>query len=138
MYHYRKTRKIYSSFEKPKGCTFCMLDEIADKVVEETPYARVIRNRVSYDVWELRDVIDHLMIVPKRHAHNLEDLNDDEKLDIMHIMARYEAIDYNMYARSARSVSRSIAHQHTHLIKTGKRIGHGTIFLRKPYFFVKF
>lgn len=138
MYHYRKTRKVYESYPKPDKCTFCNLDEINDKIIEESEHARVIRNRVFYDVWELRDVTDHLMVVPRRHVRCLDDLSDAEKLDIMHITATYDARDYNIYARSSRSVSRSIAHQHTHLIKTGKKIAHGTLFMRRPYFFMKF
>lgn len=137
MYHYRKTRKTYESFPEPKGCDFCNISNERE-IVKETEHVIVVHNRVSYDVWELRDVKEHLMVIPKRHVHTLNELSDEEKLDIMHIMADYEAADYNVYARSQHSISRSVAHQHTHLIKTGSRIGHGTLFMRKPYFFIKF
>lgn len=138
MYHYRKTRKVYSSYPKPQHCDFCDMAKTPNRIVETSQHAWVIRNRVSYDVWELRDVTDHLMVVPKRHVSSLAELSDSEKLGIMNIMAQYEAEDYNVYARSARSISRSVEHQHTHLIKTGHKIGHGTLFMRKPYFFIKF
>lgn len=138
MYHYRKTRKVYTSYPKPESCDFCDMAKTPNQIMETSRHAWIVRNRVSYDVWELRDVTDHLMVVPKRHVRSLEELNDAEKLDIMNVMARHEANDYNVYARSVHSVSRSVGHQHTHLIKTGHKRGHGMLMLRKPYFFIKF
>ena len=34
-------------------------------------------NRVFYDVWELHDVTDHLLVVPKRHVHSLSELDEE-------------------------------------------------------------
>lgn len=138
MYHYRKTRKVYKSFPKHPECEFCDYENIKPSLVEETDHARIIKNRVFYDVWELRNVTEHLMVIPKRHAAKLADLNPDEKLDIMNVIARYEADEYNIYAREPASISRSVAHQHTHLIKTGKKLGRALFFTHKPYFFIKF
>jgi diadenosine tetraphosphate (Ap4A) HIT family hydrolase len=137
MYHYRKSRLIYKSFPKPEHCHFCDTSEMRE-IVEETTYARVIKNRVFYDMWELRQVTDHLMIIPKRHVRTLHDLTDPERLDIMKLIGKYEADHYNIYARSMESVSRSVAHQHTHLLKTKSQPSRGILFLRKPYTLIKF
>jgi diadenosine tetraphosphate (Ap4A) HIT family hydrolase len=137
MYHYRKTRKMYKSFPKAAHCHFCDVREMKE-ILEETEYARVIRNRVSYDIWEMRKVIDHLMVIPKRHARSLNDLTDPERLDIMKLLGKYEADHYNVYARSIESMTRSVDHQHTHLIKTTSKLGKVLIFLHKPYILIRF
>lgn len=133
-YHFRKTRKRYSSFERPEKCQFCTPQNDAKRIVAETEHAFVIENRTHYDQWELRRVIDHLLIIPKRHVLGLNELQADERADIMDIIAEYEGVKgYEIYARSPKSASRSVAHQHTHLIKTDHQPGRGMFFLKKPY-----
>ena len=137
MFHYRKTRKLLRSFPKPSGCAFCtgLQDEA---VIEETNYHFLVPNRVSYDVWELRAVTEHLLIIPKRHVTSLTSLDDQEKLDHMNLVSKYEAKGYNVYARGVGSLQRSVAHQHTHLIKTVKKQARGSITWRKPFIFITF
>jgi diadenosine tetraphosphate (Ap4A) HIT family hydrolase len=136
MYHFRKTRHKYKSFPKPDHCHFCDTKEMTE-IIEETAFARVVRNRVSYDMWEMRRVTDHLMVIPKRHVRSLNELTDSERLDIMKLLGRYEANHYNVYARSVESIGRSIAHQHTHLIRTENKASKALLFLRKPYLLIK-
>ena len=139
MFHYRKTRKVYTGFPKPEVCNFCDPETLANAVYE-TEHAYIVPNRVFYDVWELRDVADHLLVVPKRHVKSLSQLNTPERAAIMDVISDYEGRDYNIYARSVDSKQRSVAHQHTHLIKTteAKRKPRALIFTRKPYFLIKF
>jgi diadenosine tetraphosphate (Ap4A) HIT family hydrolase len=137
MYHYRKTRKVYKSFPKPETCQFCDISQM-EHIIEETLHARIIKNRVYYDVWESRDVSDHLMIIPKRHVRTLNDLTDEERVDIMKLIGKYEADHYNVYARSMESVTRSVPHQHTHLIKAEPKLARVTIAVRRPYWLIKF
>lgn len=89
-------------------------------------------------MWEMLDVTEHLLVVPKRHALSLDELTDEEKLDHMNILASYEAKGYNIYARSVDSTTRSVAHQHTHLIKASGRRAKIVLFFQKPYFLFKF
>ncbi|HEX4662651.1 MAG TPA: HIT domain-containing protein [Candidatus Saccharimonadales bacterium] len=138
MYHYRQTRKKYTSHPKPTSCPFCDHQQIKDRVVAETEHAFIVPNRVFYDLWEFRSVTDHLLVLPKRHVRSLGDLNDAEKLDIMNILGEYESKNYNVYARSVDSVQRSVPHQHTHLIKTTDRKPLGAFVLNKPYVVIKF
>lgn len=138
MYHYRQTRKRYNQHNRAdKGCTFC--DPTAPhKFILETEYNYVIENRVPYDTWELHDVTEHLLVVPKRHVDSLDHMTDVELLDAMRICAEYEAKDYNVYARSIESPRRSVRHQHTHLIKIDRRPARASFFLKKPYLLIKF
>lgn len=136
MFHYRKTHKHYRSFPRPAVCSFCD-DDIAARAVRQTEHALVIPNRVSYDVWEMRDVVDHLMIVPRLHVENLAALSDAAKLDVMQLIGEYEQKGYNIYARATTSTVRSVPHQHTHLIKTGHKHARATLTVAKPYMLVK-
>jgi diadenosine tetraphosphate (Ap4A) HIT family hydrolase len=121
----------------PAVCPFC--DESQRKnAVRETEHAYVMPNRVSYDHWESRDVIDHLMVIPKQHVKSFAELSDAAKIEIMSLIGEYEAGDYNVYARARTSPTRSVAHQHTHLIRTAVRPGRLMLYLRRPYFLFKF
>lgn len=98
----------------------------------------VVPNRIFYDVWELKDVTDHLMIIPKRHLSSFAEFTDVEKAEAMTLMGEYETNGYNVYARAVKSGQRTIEHQHTHLIKTHHKLGRGLLNLQKPYIFFKF
>lgn len=141
MYHYRKTFKKYkkrNSLDKQKNisCTFCN-HRGHDLNVESNDTMRVILNRVSYDVFEGRAVLDHLLIVPKRHVESLKDFTDQEKIDMMNFAGKYEAEGYNVYARGAGSITRSVKHQHTHLIKIKNDTKAKLIFyLQKPHILI--
>jgi diadenosine tetraphosphate (Ap4A) HIT family hydrolase len=97
----------------------------------------VIPNRVSYDVFEGRKVTSHLMIIPKRHVESFKDFTDKEATEFVRMSAKYEATGYNVYARAMENISRSVLHQHTHLIKTDTRRTKAIFFIRKPYFLIK-
>jgi diadenosine tetraphosphate (Ap4A) HIT family hydrolase len=141
MYHYRKTRQAYakhnSSDKKLSTCTFCNELEITTNIVEENTTMFVIPNRISYDVFEGRRVTGHLMIIPKRHVETFKEFTDKEAADLVHMSAKYEANGYNVYARAMDNISRSVLHQHTHLIKTDTKRTKAIFFIRKPYFLVK-
>jgi diadenosine tetraphosphate (Ap4A) HIT family hydrolase len=132
-YHFRKTRNRYIGFPKSDDCHFCDPEKNSERIIETTEYAHVIPNRTFYDQWELRKVVDHAMIIPKRHVLSLSELSAEERLDIMNLVAEYEGKGYEIYARSPVSLSRSVPHQHTHLIKTEPKVGRGLFYLSKPY-----
>lgn len=132
-YKYRKTRRKFDNFPQTNDCQFCNPQKYAAAIYEETEHAYVVLNRTPYDQWELRKVTDHRMILPKRHVISLSDLNPEERADIMNIIADYESQHYEVYARSPVSESRSVGHQHTHLIKTERKVHRGLFYLSKPY-----
>ena len=138
MYHYRKTRTTYNKHNKAdvtlQECTFCR--DQGDNVIAENDTMYVIPNRVSYDVFESMHVIDHLMVIPKKHHETMATFDDAEKLDAMRIMGEYEAQGYSVYGRGKGSASRSVKHQHTHLLKLDNKPSSLVIYARKPYFMI--
>lgn len=92
----------------------------------------MVHNLTYYDLWEARDVTEHLLVIPKRHAVSMAELSQAERLDIINIIAFYEAKGYNVYARGAMSPSKSVPHQHTHLIKTADRPAKAIVYVQRP------
>jgi len=138
MYHFRKTRKHYTKLNKADkhldGCTFCT--GLSVNIIAESETMVVVPNRVSYDVFEGRRVLEHLMIIPKRHVESIHHFTKQEKMDMVDFAGEYEAIGYNVYARGAGSVTRSVNHQHTHLIKLDNKKRKLIFYLRKPYILI--
>ena len=116
MNHYRKTIKKYKKNQKNEGCPFCSQTTI-DNAVFENDLVYVVPNLTQYDLWELHDVENNLMVIPKRHVESLSELTDKERLAVMEQAAKYEAQGYSVYARGVGFAKRSLKHQHTHLIK---------------------
>jgi hypothetical protein len=138
MYHYRKTRINYRKHNKADvalvECGFCQ--DQSNKIIKQNDTMYVIPNRVSYDVFESMRVLDHLMVIPKKHHETMATFSDKEKLDAMNIMGEYEAQGYSVYGRGKGSASRSVKHQHTHLLKMDNKPSNIVFYARKPYFMI--
>lgn len=140
MRHYRKTRRQYAKFnqgdKKLNGCTFCNEYEIKTNIIFENETMLVIPNRVKYDMFEGQRVTDHFMVIPKRHVETLGDFTEQEIIDQMRIAGRYEKQGYDVYARGVGNPTRTVKHQHTHLIKCENKhkLPRLLFFIRKPYF----
>jgi diadenosine tetraphosphate (Ap4A) HIT family hydrolase len=133
VYHRRKTYKLYQQRKKLLGCPFCDPAEISYRIREETPHFYVILNNPPYFIWEHHHVLEHLLVIPKRHVDTLNDFSDAELLEYGRITGRYETKDYSIYARSDTSPRRSVTHQHTHLIKIDRTQPRFSLYIRKPY-----
>ena len=131
MFRYRRFHKQYDNHIQ-QGCPFCQTYQ-EPKLIETTQHAQVVKNNFPYNLWEGKEVIEHLMILPKRHVPSLEYLHNDELLDIMQLIAKYEAANYNVYARGVTNNTRSVVHQHTHLIKISNTKAKFFFYLAKPY-----
>ncbi len=105
-----------------------------DQVKNDTMY--VIPNRTHYDLFEGRRVLDHLLLLPKRHAEKFADFTDAEKLDMLKIIADYESRGYNIHARGVGDIGRSVKHQHTHLIKLSQAHPKFILHIRRPYILI--
>lgn len=136
MNHYRKTIHKYKSHQRTAGCPFCSPDTLA-AAVYENEFIYIVPNLTQYDLWELHDVVDHLLIIPKRHVEALGELTSKERLAVMDQAADYEARGYNIYARGVGFVKRSVKHQHTHLIKAANKKPRLAIFFQNPYYLLK-
>lgn len=140
MLHYSKTRRNYVKLRKAdhaqRDCAFCDDPSLHDRIIKQTDTMMVVPNRTSYDLFEGLKVLDHLMVIPKRHLELVADFTEQEQLDLMKFVGEYEAKGYSIYARGSGSVTRSVKHQHTHLIKLDSKIPTVSLFIRKPYILI--
>lgn len=140
MHHLRKTRLKYTKLRSADGqkseCTFCSDPTIPKRTIKQTKTMRLVHIRTKYDVFEGRKVLDHLMIVPKRHTVRISDFTDAEKVDLLTLAGEYEPDGYDTYARGVGNADRSVAHQHTHLIKTVGKRANFFFFIKKPHFLI--
>lgn len=143
MFRKRHQELAYKRIPKHTGCPFCdvgnkQLNPQPRTTIKETEHMQVIKNMFPYSIWEHLNVEEHLLLVPKRHLSNMADLTSAERTDFMSIVCEFESEGYSNYTRSQHSVSRSLPHIHTHLIKTGTKIPRVSIAIKKPYFIITF
>lgn len=136
MHHFRKSLKAYESHRqadrsKP-DCTLCP-DRNVGKVLYQGNTMYVLKNRVMYDMFDGRRVEDHLLVMPLLHKSRTADFTDEEQLELLAIVGEYEAKGYNFYGRGVDSPTRSVKHQHTHLIKLAAKKPRYIIAVSKPY-----
>lgn len=109
-YRYKRT--------KPDGCAFCHIEhEPSEQVIETFDHTAVLKNMFPYARWDGRKVIDHLMIIPRRHVTSLNMLSAEASVELLDLVTRYEDDGYSFYLRSPHNKSRSVPHVHGHLIK---------------------
>ena len=126
----------YKDRQSSSGCPFCNPDTV-DSAIYEDRLIYIVPNLTQYDLWELHDVKDHLLIIPKRHVNKLSGLKPEERHSIIDKAAEYEAKGYSIYARGVGFSKRSVKHQHTHLIKVSNKKPRLAIFSQSPYFLFK-
>lgn len=137
MFRYRKSYKNRLRKIPSHGCQLCLLE--GTKVIKDLGNVLVVENLFPYDVWEHRDVSDHVLVLPKQHVKGFGSLSVQTKSEIMDIISDYESRGYDIYARSVASDLRSVAdHQHTHLIKTKGKPAKVSIYIDKPYIVKKY
>ncbi len=133
----RKNQRNYINHKQNdqyKDCVFCSQDpNRLSKVLEDHKDYYVIENMFPYDVWDGCDIEEHLMIIPKQHTDSLARLSQKSRHVLIDAIAQYEDKGYSIYARSAGDITKSIVHQHTHLIKLGKWRKKFVLYLRKPH-----
>lgn len=137
MKHYRSTFKQYRKHAKSDVgreivCAFCDPSHI-EEIITETDTMRVVRNRVKYDMFDGDRVVDHLMVVPKEHRVSVADFTDQELIDAFRLAGEYEQQGYGIYARGKGAATRSIAHQHTHLMKLANKPAKLIVYASRPY-----
>jgi len=128
------TYRTHQSKQKNTGCVFCHIKKGHDQFISEHTYFIVIRNIFEYSIWDGQKVVDHLMLVPKKHTDSLGELPTGAAEEFVKIISAYEKKSYNIYARAPLSVIKSVVHQHTHLIKTVGRPKNFVFLLRKPLY----
>lgn len=118
------------------SCAFCSEDRVVVK--DSFDLFRVLENRFKYDVWDDHKVLEHIMLVPKRHLTMIADMDEGEKKQYVDLLSRYESEGYTIYSRAPVDVTRSVDHLHTHLLKIGKNRAKAMVYIRKPHFVTYF
>lgn len=119
------TRKRYQQYVQHKpvdaSCEFCEFTPHHDQVLRDEDNFWVTRNIFPYTVWDSYFVDEHLMLVPKRHMDSIGKFNEQELMVFGKVLGEYEDNGYSVYGRSSTNGSKSVTHQHTHLIKVSSR-----------------
>mgnify|MGYP001765755638 FL=1 len=77
---YAPWRMTYLKSDKPDGCVFCKESlRQEDLILLEGKTAYVMLNLYPY-------INGHLMIIPYRHVHKLDDLTPEEKLEMFQLI----------------------------------------------------
>lgn len=135
----RKSQKRYIRNGLRSGkCPFCNIKETEPReIYAETEYFYRVKNIFGYDVWDGCVVKEHQLIIPKRHVVSLSALTPEEDVEYMELIKQAEKSGYNLYARSENGATKSVAHQHTHLIKfkDGAEVTR-LVYVKKPHLLV--
>jgi len=129
-------QKRYVDYRKIKPlerCDFCEFNNHSIEVVAEYDYFWIITNSFGYDIWDNMEVKEHLMIVPKYHTESISKLELNAITEYAKIIAKYDSDGYSFYARAAENESKSVPHQHTHLLKFNGKRKRLMLFIEKPY-----
>jgi hypothetical protein len=73
------------------------------------------------------------MLVPHEHTDTIASLSEAARLEFVQQISAYEENGYHVYARATKSQTKSIPHQHTHLIKCVGRPTKMAFYILKPY-----
>lgn len=119
MHRTRAQARQYTKYRHSldSDCQFCSFTAETPQVIAEHTHFWIVENIFPYKLWDDFLVEQHLMIVPKRHVVSLIELTDAEKFDYITLIADYEHHGYSIYSRTDKSLTKSIPHQHTHLIR---------------------
>ncbi len=108
--------EAYLEYQKENAniCPFC---ELGDReILDSYENFVIVRALFPYEIWDEKQVLEHLMILPKRHVEILSELSSEEATGFLSIVSDYEVRGYSIYARAPQDMMRSVKHQHTHLL----------------------
>lgn len=121
---FRKPNKIGKAYKKyrqknqnsPKNYNFYERVKSERGVVEDLEFFIVAKNLFSYQIWDGFEVREHLLVIPKRFVEGINEFSKQEFDEFQKILAKYEAKGFSIYARAPKNKSKTVTHQHTHLI----------------------
>ncbi len=86
----------------------CNIVEGARIGYRRKPHTLVVKNQFGYNVWDGCEVLEHLMIIPKKHRDTLASFTKQELDEWVKTCAEYELKGYSLYTRSQDNITRSI------------------------------
>lgn len=117
---------VTSAKEGADGCTLCRLrdaeDDAPSLVLHRAAHCYIVVNRYPYNS-------GHLMIVPNRHAAELGSLSSEERIEMIELAGRTEAILSSVYKSQGLNLGMNLGeaagagilgHLHLHLIPRWK------------------
>lgn len=138
MWRDKETQRRYQLHVSQKSadapCEFCVLKPGDGQVLKDSGTFWLVTNIFPYTIWDNFYVDEHLMLVPKRHIDSIGRFTDEELQTYGKLLAQYEDNGYSVYGRAASNTAKSVAHQHTHLIKVSNRRVKTLIFLDRLNF----
>jgi diadenosine tetraphosphate (Ap4A) HIT family hydrolase len=115
-------------------CPFCHVKP--EEVIETGTYFRVFMTLFKYTYWDEQNVVDQLLLVPKQHVESLSKLPPKAAEEFMELLGKYESQGYSLYARTPDATSKTVPHQHTHLIQVTGKSKKFMFHLRRPYILI--
>ncbi|MFZ2560119.1 MAG: hypothetical protein WAW91_00595 [Candidatus Nanoperiomorbaceae bacterium] len=132
----RRTNNAYKTSRHARrhdaGCAFCD-PNCLQPLIEATELFWVIENAYPYAIFDEQGIADHLLIVPKRHVLGISEFTSAESREFMQLVSKYDRLGYSLYARANNSKSKSVSHQHAHLMKLDGKTVKLNVTVRKPY-----
>jgi diadenosine tetraphosphate (Ap4A) HIT family hydrolase len=116
----QKKYKKYLKEDKPnEDCVFCRKNYLKGRAVEgSNSLFTVVEALAPYDYWDMKEVQEHLMIVPNRHISSLHDMNEAESKKYVAMVKEYAKNNYDIYVRNHRSKVKTVTHLHIHCFRT--------------------
>lgn len=129
----QKQYAVEMATRNPDICNFCDLD--SQRILGHFATHLVIDNLYPYELFDDMVVSDHILVVPRRHVFGVSEFTDEEREDWATTIAEYEEDGYTIFSRAAQNKAKSVAHQHTHLIKPNMELGaiESLMFNRAPH-----
>src|SRR3989344_2752509 len=117
----RKSQNIYRKYIDTLDktvCEFCKFTPKSKQVLKNLKHFWIVENVFGYDMWDSSGVIE-----------SISQLNPNENQEFIDSLGLYEKKGYSIYARSHSNSRKSVAHQHTHFIKTDNKIKRFLLFV---------
>ncbi len=131
--HHKKYLQHLKDHPPSKVCDFCDFKDNTERDIKHHTYFWVTDVMAQYDLWDNHGVKDQRMIVPKRHVEHIGEFSPEEALEYHAIVSQYDLLGYSLYQRAPVNNSRTIIHQHSHLISLADRQKKFVIYNSKPH-----
>ncbi len=131
--HQKQYLRYLKQHTPQDGCVFCTFSSRPEEIISEYPLFYVAATLFKYDMWDGLGVVKHFMIVPKRHIIGISDFTEDEVLEFHSISGDYERLGYSLYQRAPANFSKSVAHQHSHIILLDEKPKKFVVYVGKPH-----
>lgn len=84
-------------------------------------------------MWDGHETTAHELLVPKRHVTGINAFTPEERQELMGLLCKADKEGYSFYGRHDGSKTKTVLHQHTHLIKISEKPINHMLYLRKPH-----